>query len=175
MSTSVTPEPVPAPRGWLRLALFGAFVYLASKLMEVYPAAAAQATTLSIANLVPYLPVIAGAGLVFFLWGLIAAFWRLNRAVGHTHAGLAGLVAGAVGVAVLAGLVLLDLAMAIGSPVPLLAALGSREVLLNLFGTFFAFIGIAALGVGLVHARGVFESAPSSVAGAPESTDLRDY
>jgi hypothetical protein len=175
MSAATSPEPVTAPRGWLRLALFGAFVYLASKLMEFYPTAASQATGISPTNLGSYLPVLAGAGLVLFLCGLVAAFWRLNRAVGHTHAGVVGLVAGAVGVFVLAGLVVLDLAMALGLPIPLLAALGSRQALTDLVGTFFAFVGLATLGVGLVHARGLFQPAPAPREAVQETSDVRYY
>jgi hypothetical protein len=175
MSVSAAPEPVHAPRGWLRLALFGAFVYLASKLMEFYPSAASQATTISLANLTPLLPVIAGAGLVLFLCGLVAAFWRLNRAVGHTHAGVAGLVAGAVGVTVLAGLVLMDLVMALGLPVPLLEALASREGLTDLVGTFFAFVGLATLGIGMAHARGLFEARPAPSYDTHDTAATRYY
>lgn len=173
MSTVVTPEPVPAPRGWLRLALFGAFVYLASKLMAFYPDAASRATGITSVGLAAYLPVVAGAGLVLFLWGLVAAFWRLNRAAGHTGTGVAGLVAGAVGVVLLAGLVLLDLAGALGFQVPLLVAIGSREPLAVLVGTFLAFTGLAILGLGLARAMGLLGPSAPSPSGAPEPSDVR--
>lgn len=179
MSTAARPEPVTAPRGWLRLALFGAFVYLASKLMAFYPDAASRATGVSAPALVSFLPVVAGAGLVLFLWGLVAAFWRLNRAAGHSGTGVAGLVAGALGVIVLAALVLLDLGTAFSISDPVVTALREREALATLIGTFLAFAGLATLGLGLARAGGLF-GAPSrspsrSPSGTPETSNPRSY
>jgi len=175
MSASTYAEAVPAPRGWLRLALFGAFVYLASKLMAFYPDAASRATGLSSTVLATYLPVAAGAGLVFVLCGLVAAFWRVNRATGHTHAGVAGLVAGALGVVVLAGLVLLDLAGAMGLQATLLTAIANAEPVADPFGTFLAFVGLATLGLGVAHAGSVFES-PASPRRVPQrAPDAQSY
>ncbi len=175
MNAAATPELVPAPKGWLRLALLGAFVYLASRLMAFYPVAASQATRISLASLGPYFPVFASTGLVLFLWGLVAAFWRLNRAAGHTAAGVTGLVVGALGVFVLGALAVLDLVVAFGLQVPLLAAIGSREALTDVLGTFFAFVGLATLGVGLAHAGGLFQTSPPPMAGVQEASDLRYY
>ncbi len=58
---------------------------------------------------------------------------------------------------------------------PLLAAIGSREALTDVVGTFFAFVGLATLGVGLVHARSLFQPGTASSAGAQEASDLRYY
>lgn len=172
MSASRAVEPVPAPRGWLRLALFGAFVYLVSKLMEFFPGSASSATGVPVAGLDAWTPAAAGAGLLLFLLGFAAALWRANRAAGHTNAGVAGLVAAALGVAVLAVLEFVDVLGALGLQTVLFSAIASAEPLADLLGTFLAFTGLAALGVGLAHARGLFGPAAVPGRAAPEAAEF---
>ncbi len=169
MNETASSEPVPTPRGWVRLALFGSFVYLASQLMEFFPAAAARATTLAPATLATWLPVATATGLVLFLAGTVAAFWRVNRVAGHTAAGVLGLVGGTLGTFLLAALDLLAVVLALGVRTALFAALGNEVPLLELAGTFLGFAGLATLGLGLVHALWVSEPAPREAANAARS------
>ncbi len=161
MKETAAARPVPSPRHWVRLALFGAFVYLASQVMQLYPSAASQATGLSTANLAAWLPVLTGTGLVFLFAGLVAGFWRVNRVAGHTGAGVAGLVGGTLGVFVLAALDLLGIFGALGFHSALLTAVGNDATLGPPLGTFLAFSGLALLGVGLVHALWISAPAPA--------------
>ncbi len=165
MRATVSPEPVPSPRGWLRLALFGSFVYLAAQLMDLYLAAASRATGMAQATLTSWLPVAAGAGLLLLLAGLIAAFWRVNRVAGHTGAGVAGLVTGTLGVLLLTGLEVVVLAANLGLSSAVLASLENDATLATSVGTFLAFAGLGALGLGL--ARAIWVAPPVAASRQP--------
>ncbi len=176
MNHTASAEPVPTPRGWVRLALFGSFVYLASQLMAFFPAAAARATQVDPATLAAWLPVGPATGLVLFLGGTVAAFWRVNRVAGHTAAGVMGLVGGTLGVLLLAGLDLLALVVAFGAHNVVLDSHGSDVPLVQLLGTFLAFAGLATLGLGLAHALWVAEPArPEPTASAQSGYGSAGY
>lgn len=159
---------VPSPRAWVRLALLGSFVYLASQIMRFFPAAASRATRLSAASLAAWLPVASGAGLVLLFAGLVVAFWRVNRVAGHTGAGVLGLVAGTVGIFLLTVFDILALFAALSLQSPLLAALGSVSALGGLVATFLTVAGLSLLGLGLTHALWLREAEP-----AEEAADVR--
>ncbi len=170
MSETASSEPVPSPRAWLRLALFGSFVYIASQLLQLDPGAASRATGLGAATLASWLPVVSGAGAVLLFAGLVAAFWRVNRVAGRTGAGVLGRVGGTLGVSLLAVFNLLALAGALGLHSVLLTALGKLAALGGLLGTFLAFAGVVTLGLGLTHA--LWGRGPEP-ADAEEAADVR--
>ena len=147
---------VPSPRAWVRLALLGSFVYLASQIMRFFPAAASRATRLSAASLAAWLPVASGAGLVLLFAGLVVAFWRVNR------------VGGAWGLFLLTFCATLARFAALRLQSPLLAALGSVSALGGLVATFLTVAGLSLLGLGLTHALWLREAEP-----AEEAADVR--
>lgn len=138
------------------LAFFGVVVYGASKLMEFYPDQAGRLIRLSPATLGTYLPLTAIAGTILFFAGLVAALWRANRAAGWSAAGAMGATLGTTGVVVLLGealaLVVSQLALRVALP----GVWMNSVALEDLGGTFLAFAGLAALGMGLAHASGLY-------------------
>ncbi len=138
------------------LAFFGAILYGASKLMELYPDQASHLIPLSPATLGMDLPLAAIAGTVLFFAGLVAALWRTNRAAGWTAAAATGATLGTVGVVLLLGEALAVVVNSLTLRVPLPAAWMNSVALEDLAGTFLGFAGLAALGMGLAHASHLF-------------------
>lgn len=174
MPPQVSYDDVPAPRGWLGIAFFGVFVYVASQLLKVYASEVARWTGSTSPEVLRILAVTSGLGSILVLAGLVAALWRSNLAAGLSGSGVRGLTLGAAGVGIL---LLFETALTLdflGVTPDTVLALLRAQVIGDVLGNAFAFAGLASLAVGLANAARLFGESrdatpPSAAPGKPSA------